>query len=105
MFKGEIVAGSDVQATFSANHTSSGSAHLLMAVGRFSGGSDADSGTAPPGGSTAVKLDHVAEGVLEILVDMKLESDTGQLEVLVNGKRRDSVAVTGDQRWTYSVEA
>lgn len=104
MFRGVIKAGSSVQARFSSDFSNAGAAHLLLGLGRFAGGSDTDSDTTAPGGTATAELSNLAEGMLELLLDVALESDGGRLELLVDGASTDDEAVFGDTRWTWSVE-
>ena len=44
-----------------------------------------------------------SKGRLRIAVDMKLESDSGTLEVTEAGTVKDSETIDGDTTWVYSV--
>ena len=104
MFRGVIKAGSSVEAKFSSDFSNEGAAHLLLALGQFTGGTDIDSDTTAPGGTAKTELEDLADGMLQLLLDVAIESDGGRLEVLVDGEVRDTEAVFGDTRWTWSVE-
>jgi hypothetical protein len=104
MFRGVLKVGKTVRAVFLPDATNSGSAHLLLALGRFSGGSATDSDTAAPGGRATVTVKLDDEGLLELLLDVASEEDGGSLEVSIDGTPRPAQPVRGDTRWTYSVE-
>lgn len=100
MFRGVIEAGSTVEATFSSDFSNAGASHLLVSDGVTS-----DSDTTAPGGAARVRLQDLHEGLLEILLDVKRETDGGRLAVAVNGVKVDDEPVAGDNRWAYSVES
>jgi hypothetical protein len=105
MFRGLIQPGADVEATFRSDYSNASSALLMLGVGFYDGGSDADSAVVVPGGAATVRLRNVKEGRLELLLDMSADSETGLLQISINGEAAASEPVRGDTRWVYAVEA
>jgi hypothetical protein len=105
MFRGLIQPGADVEATFRSDYSNASSGLLMIGLGVYDGGSAADSAVGAPGGAATVRLAKVKEGRLELLLDMSADSETGLLQISVNGEVAASEAVRGDTRWVYAVEA
>ena len=90
-----IPSGTTVTATLTLDDDASGPALLIIAHP-----SDSDSTGVAPGSSGSVSITPVGFGILRVHVDMKEQSDSGQLTVEPGGVRK---RVTGDHNEGFVV--
>lgn len=103
-FKGIIEAGSRVTVALELDATASGPAAVTAAFARSGGGGSHSEGMVVASGtSDSVALDVDAKGMLQIFVDMAVESDSGTLDVRAGGEEEDRETIEGDTLWTYAV--
>lgn len=104
VFKGPIGAGT-IQAKFLSDFSNIDSDLLTMSYAQIGGGNpQVDTGITVPGGSASVTLNPSKPGVLEILVATGQATDSGRLEVSLNGVLKDQGPVQDSVRWIYAVQ-
>jgi hypothetical protein len=101
-FKGGVRAGNEIVATLELDGAS-GEAHLILTAGQSGRTPLIDSGIAAPHGFAKTSMTPKAKGILEIVVDMARQSDTGTLTVTVAGTIKTQEQLTGDTFWSYSI--
>jgi hypothetical protein len=104
-FKGGVRAGNEIVATLKLDNSAIGEAHLIMAAGQSGRTPLIDAEIASPSGFARVVVTPQAKGVLEIVVDMAEQGDTGTLEVTAGGVRKHREPLTGDTFWSYTILA
>lgn len=103
-YRGDISSSSDIRVELSARGSNSGSALLIGGSAVAGGSRNADSTVVVPGGADHVDIRTPKTGLMQIMVDFKDASDSGDLQVFVNGVSVDSDTIRGDLiTWTYSV--
>jgi len=105
MFKGAVTDGTAMTVQFLSDHSNSGSAHVLVTHGKSGGGSNIETDTVAPGGSSTIKMPLNGRGMFSVMIDMALDSDKGWLIVTADTKPlpTSNGSILGDTRWTYSV--
>ena len=102
-YKGAINAGSDVVVTFTCFPTNHGSALALAGCASLNGNTAGKGGVVAPGGFSTMNVTCREPGLFKVDIDMSDETDSGTLEVKVNGATQDSGRIVGDTVWSYSV--
>jgi hypothetical protein len=104
VFKGAIKPGL-VRATFKSDFSNLDPDLLMISYALIGGANPSeDHAVVAPGGSGSVSLTTAGTGVLEILVATKQASDSGRLEVTLDGAAPDADSIQNAVRWIYSVQ-
>lgn len=105
-FKGGVRAGNEIVAKLELDGAASGEAHLILTAGQSGRSPLIDAGIAAPNGFAKTAVTPKGKGVLEIVVDLAQQSDTGTLEVIEGGttKHRERL-LEGDTFWSYTILA
>lgn len=103
-FKGVIGTGT-ISARFESDDSNRDSDILVIAYSAVGGGDTAvDREVIVPGGSGVASVVARSDGIVEVLVSIGDESDSGHLQVLDDGEVEDEDDIDGSVRWIYSVQ-
>lgn len=102
-YRGFIKQRQPVHVTFTCFPTNSGPALVLVGCGDLGGGANPKGDVAAPGGSVGVDISCTEPGIFKVDVDMASDTDSGEIEVQVNGQVVDKGRLAGDTVWSYSI--
>lgn len=104
MFKGIVTVGSQVDVSFTAAATNTGSSSLLSGFIPLThtGSTHSQFDMVAPAGSVVQPKTVPSSYALDIRVDVPGQFDSGILEIFENGVLKDRGTV-GDVIWTYAV--
>jgi hypothetical protein len=104
-YKGAIQCGA-LSAKYQADYSNDGSGLVVMDYAETGGTNPQVShGAVAPGGFATVSIQTTKAGLMEVIVTMGHEDDSGRLTVSRNGTVVDDDSIQGSVRWTYSVTA
>jgi hypothetical protein len=104
VFKGSIGTGT-LAARFRSDISNLDADLLILAYSAIGGGNpQVDRDASAPGGAASTKVTGAQPGILEVFVSTGQATDSGRLDVSLNGTVVHDEPILGPVRWVYSVE-